>query len=131
MSNDPLILRPHHGMCLAYFVGHGYSDGFTAHMAATLASLTPDTPIRLTVNTDTVCTACPNNLGGVCEKPDRVAAYDRAVLDLCGLWDGQVLPFGDLTARVQENILSPGLRPSICGDCRWNGICSTQSSRWA
>ena len=27
-------LRPHHGMCLAYFKGEGYSGGFTAHMAA-------------------------------------------------------------------------------------------------
>lgn len=25
-------LRPHHGMCLAYFKGEGYSNGFTAHM---------------------------------------------------------------------------------------------------
>ena len=23
-------LRPHHGMCLAYFKGEGYSNGFTA-----------------------------------------------------------------------------------------------------
>lgn len=25
-------LRPHHGMCLAYFKGEGYSNGFTAHI---------------------------------------------------------------------------------------------------
>ena len=25
-------LRPHHGMCLAYFEGKGYSDGFTGNM---------------------------------------------------------------------------------------------------
>ena len=29
-------LRPHHGMCLAYFKGEGYSNGFTAHMAEML-----------------------------------------------------------------------------------------------
>ena len=29
-------LRPHHGMCLAYFKGEGYSGGFTAHMAEML-----------------------------------------------------------------------------------------------
>mgnify|MGYP007099751259 CR=1 FL=1 len=25
-------IRPHHGMCLAFFIGNGYSNGFTAHM---------------------------------------------------------------------------------------------------
>ena len=25
-------LRPHHGMCLAYFEGKGYSDDFTENM---------------------------------------------------------------------------------------------------
>ena len=29
-------LRPHHGMCLAYFKGEGYSNGFTAHMSEML-----------------------------------------------------------------------------------------------
>ena len=27
-----ICLRPHHGMCLAYFEGKGYSDGFTVNM---------------------------------------------------------------------------------------------------
>lgn len=31
-KEKPVALRPHHGMCLAYFVGKGYSDGFTIHM---------------------------------------------------------------------------------------------------
>ena len=30
IKNIPL--RPHHGMCLAYFKGEGYSNGFSAHM---------------------------------------------------------------------------------------------------
>ena len=25
-------IRPHHGMCLAFFIGNGYSNEFTAHM---------------------------------------------------------------------------------------------------
>ena len=29
---NSIPLRPHHGMCLAYFKGEGYSDGFSAHM---------------------------------------------------------------------------------------------------
>lgn len=117
-------------MCMAYFAGYGYSDGFTAHMGALLASLAPETTVRLTVDTDRVCSACPNNRNGVCEKPELVAAYDNAVLALCGLQAGETLPFGRFTELVQGRILTPGLRPSICGGCQWNDLCSNRKSRW-
>ena len=130
MSNELLPLRPHHGMCMAYFVGHGYSDAFSAHMAALLEDLTPETPIRLTTATDAICGPCPNNNEGLCNKPELVAAYDRSVLTLCGLGEGYILSFGCFTRLVQERILASGLRPAICGGCQWNDICSAQSSRW-
>ena len=131
MSSSPLPLRPHHGMCMAYFIGQGYSDGFTAHMAELLSGLGPDSPVRLTVGTDAVSGACPNNKGGTCDKPERVAGYDRAVLTACGLEEGTVLPFGQFTALVQARILGAGRRAQICGNCQWNGICESHASRWA
>lgn len=131
MSNEPLTLRPHHGMCLTYFTGHGYSGAFSAHMAATLAALTPERPVRLAAETDEICSACPNNEGGLCSRPERVAGYDRAVLELCGLAEGQVLPFGAFTGLVQEKILAAGLRPGICKGCQWNEVCASHASRWA
>jgi len=115
---------------MAFFVGHGYSDGFTAHMGALLASLTEDSPVRLVVETDAVCAACPNNIDGFCNKPELVAGYDRAVLELCALSEGSELPFGRFTALVEEKVLSPGRREAICGNCQWNEICASQSSRW-
>ena len=54
MSSKAVKLRAHHGMCLAYFVGEGYSQGFAAHMAQVLASLTPETPVQLAAETDAV-----------------------------------------------------------------------------
>ena len=117
-------------MCMAYFVGYGYSDGFSAHMAQLLEELTPDSPVRLTVGTDAVCGPCPNNGGGLCNKPELVAAYDRKVLKFCGLEEGDILPFGVFTSRVQENILAPGLRSGICGNCQWNDIFASHPSRW-
>ena len=131
MSSNPLPLRPHHGMCMAYFIGLGYSDAFSAHMAGLLEELTGDSPVCLTVGTDAVCGPCPNNGGGTCSKPELVAGYDRAVLERCGLREGQVLPFGRFTALVQERILAPGLRPGICGGCQWNEVCASHPSRWA
>lgn len=131
MSSERIILRAHHGMCLAYFIGEGYSGGFTAHMRRVLDTLGPDTPVRLIAAVDTVCAACPNNLDGVCENNASAAGYDRAVLERCGLAEGAELTFGTFAALVQERIIEPGLRREICGDCQWDGICSEQPSRWA
>ena len=116
---------------MAYFIGRGYSGGFAAHMARLLEELTPDSPVRLTVGTDAVCLPCPNNQGGLCSKPELVAAWDREVLGLCGLSEGDILAFGDFTRLVEDNILALGLRPGICGGCEWDSICSSQPSRWA
>ena len=130
MSSEPVKLRPHHGMCLAYFVGRGYSEDFSSHMGRFLAAATPDLLVRLTASTDAICAQCPNNLDGLGEKPEQVAGYDRAVLARCGLEEGAELPFGVFTALVQRRILAPGLRRDICGGCQWDGICSVQPSRW-
>ena len=115
---------------MAYFTGRGYSDDFTANMAWLLETLTPDSPVCLTVGADAVCGPCPNNRGGLCDKPELVAAWDREVLELCGLGEGCILKFGDFTRLVQDNILETELRPGICGGCQWNDLCSGQPSRW-
>ena len=62
-------LRPHHGMCLAYFKGEGYSNGFTAHMAEMLKIFLEGKKIRLHVDTDEICSACPNNRADIA-KPE-------------------------------------------------------------
>lgn len=132
MWDKPLPLRPHHGLCMAFFQGKGYSGGFVAALAARLEELEgSDRPIRLTVGTDVVCAACPHNRAGLCDAAEKVAAYDRAVLALCGLEDGTVCTFSEFTRLVQARILSPGLRCTICGDCQWDSLCSTVPSRWA
>ena len=130
MSNKAMKLRPHHGMCLAFFVGEGYSGGFSAHMAQVLASLTPEFAVQLSVSADTICSQCPNNLDGLCRTAEKAARYDQAVLTRCGLRAGRELPFSQFTALVQRRILDPGLRQSICGDCQWNSLCASQPSRW-
>ena len=43
---QPVLLRPHHGMCLAYFKGEGYSDGFSAHMKDVLDELQKGMNVR-------------------------------------------------------------------------------------
>ena len=128
---QPVLLRPHHGMCLAYFKGEGYSDGFSAHMKEVLDELQKGMDVQLYVGTDEICSACPNNQDGICEARDKVAEYDSAVLERCGLKAGQVLDFAAFTKTVQEKILATDKRREICGNCQWNSICEEQKSRWA
>ena len=121
--DKPVMLRPHHGMCLAYFKGYGYSDEFSAHMQKVHNYLKTDAIVHLTPDTDIICLKCPNNIDGTCEKPELVAHYDSEVLRRCGLSVGEELEFTEFFKLVQENILVPGLREEICGDCQWNEIC--------
>lgn len=123
-------LRPHHGMCLAYFKGMGYSDGFSVHMQEMLEIFQKGAKIRLHADTDEICSACPNNEKGCCSSFSLVEKYDIAVLDLCGLENGQIMDFDAFTSKVQKEILSSGKRIEICGKCQWNSICENQRSRW-
>lgn len=118
-------IRPHHGMCLAFFEGKGYSGGFTAHMAQVQARLLREDPeVRLCLETDEICSRCPNNERGRCSAAEKVERYDRSVLEQCGLTDGRRIRWSAFSRLVDERILSPGRRGAICGDCQWNRLCA-------
>ncbi|MCD8014410.1 MAG: DUF1284 domain-containing protein [Lachnospiraceae bacterium] len=171
VAGGSIPLRPHHGMCLAYFEGKGYSEGFTVHMQKMLALFLKEGEngkgprIRLVTHPDEICTACPNckqedylstridggafdlsidsgasdssiesggwaSHQGSCREEEKVRRFDRGVLELCGLKDGQEMEFGEFVSLVQERILSVGRRGEICGGCQWESICSARKSRW-
>lgn len=118
-------VRPHHGMCLAFFEGKGYSSGFTAHLAQVQAQLLREDPeVCLCLETDEICSCCPNNGGGVCSAAEKVDRYDRSVLERCGLTPGRQIRWSQFSALVEKHILSAGQREAVCGDCQWNGLCA-------
>ena len=123
-------LRPHHGMCLAYFEGKGYSDGFTGNMQHMLELLEKGADVEMAVFGDEICKACPNLKHGVCLSADLVEHYDRKVLEYCGLKERENLSFRDFVDNVQKNIIEAGKRVEICRCCQWNEICSRKESRW-
>ena len=116
-------LRAHHGMCLAFFVGKGYSNEFTKFMGEMKEKLQYNPGIRIIGQTDIICSACPHNRQGNCESSDKVAAYDKQVLMRCGLSEGEIMPYLDFEKKVYDNILIPNKREEICGDCCWNSLC--------
>lgn len=123
-------IRAHHGMCFAFFEGKGYSNEFVRHMGRMKELLGKNPLIRVVNYGDQVCSQCPNNHGGECDKPDQVAGYDNQVLALCGLTPGAVLTWTDFSDKVSRKILKARKRGGICGDCQWNDICSSQEAMW-
>ncbi len=116
-------IRAHHGMCLAFFEGKGYSDDFTRHMGSVKKELENNPVICLVDETDEICKCCPNNKNEVCESEDKVLSYDEAVLRLCGLKAGTWIEWSIFSTMVAEHIINTGKRVDICGDCDWNTIC--------
>lgn len=119
-------LRPHHALCLRFFIGEGYSEGFVRHMYEVKARLAPDTCVTLTDGCDIVCEACPHRIGNVCETAQKVAAIDRRVMDAAGLCFGDAVCFSELSARAGEKILCAGKLRAVCRGCQWLYICENQ-----
>lgn len=123
MKKQPYSIRPHHGLCLGFFRGMGYSGAFAENMAAVKAAMDENPLVCLVGGADDICAACPNNVSGRCESGEKPGRYDQEVLRRCGLSVGEVLPYQTLEERVRRDILVPGQREEICGDCQWSALC--------
>ncbi|MBE6876623.1 MAG: DUF1284 domain-containing protein [Ruminococcus sp.] len=124
-------LRPHHGLCIAFFEGKGYNPEFIRHMAEMISYLDCCNPeIRLVLHTDRICSACPHNRNSVCESAQKVLSYDRAVLSLCGLEENQVLLWKDFQSLVRLKILQQRSISAVCRDCQWLCICSGKQQKF-
>ena len=96
-------LRPHHGLCIRFFVEKGYSPEFTENMKKVIAELESGDPVlTLCTGADVICRACTNNICGTCRDGEKVAAFDNALMDLCGLEEGQEIRWSELTDRVRK-----------------------------
>ena len=117
-------LRPHHGLCIQFFEGKGYSPEFVQHMTNMISFLNTYNPIiTLTVGTDNICSHCPHNLANFCESEEKVRGFDMAVLQYCNLSDNSQLHWNTFQETVKALILHQGLLTNICGDCQWSEIC--------
>lgn len=123
MEKKVYRIRAHHGMCLAFFQGKGYSDAFTQSMASTKLALMQNPQVCVVDQLDDICTACPNQNHGVCTDQEKVDEFDRQVLQRCGLEAGTTMLYLQFQSLVYEKILIPGKREEICGNCQWNDLC--------
>ena len=114
-------IRAHHGMCLTFFQGKGYSGDFVENMGKMKTVLEENPEVCLMDSPDDICAACPNKITETCAE--KASRYDREVLRRCGLSAGDTLPYLDFSRNVMETILRPGHRREICGDCQWSSLC--------
>lgn len=121
-SQRALTLRPHHGLCLLNYRGHGYSDAFSVRMEETLRILREhsETLIEIAAGCDHLCAVCPHREGASCTsmRPDL---FDQNVLTATGFAAGQVLPWGELSA-VTDRLRREHLE-EMCPDCEWLDLC--------
>ncbi|MEG0961706.1 MAG: DUF1284 domain-containing protein [Lachnospiraceae bacterium] len=116
-------LRPHHGLCIQFFEGNGYSEEFVSHMKKVIAKLKHDPFICVTAQEDNICAHCPNMESNGCKTKEKVLRYDHKVLQLCQLSNGQKIQWNEFAARVKESIIEAGKIGEVCKDCGWSEIC--------
>ncbi len=130
---SPLIpLRPHHSLCIQFFIGEGYSPAFTEHLTQLIDRFRADNPlIILTEGCDIVCSRCPHNRNGICENDEKVADIDNRSIRAAGLFPGAVLRWSELQHTMYEAVIQSGKLPDICRSCSWQDIClSLPADQW-
>ncbi len=126
---DKVELRPHHLLCLRFFLGRGYDDVFSARMAVLQRELRehPERMVLLAEGGDGLCAVCPRRAGNACSSPKPIR-YDEAILRITDRRTGEAAPFAVWEKLIEERILKPGRLAEICADCEWWEICGPLSS---
>lgn len=124
---NTVLLRPHHGLCIRFFEGKGYSEEFIKHMTQIISRLEENTEICITTGCDSVCSMCPNYDGTRCDSEERVMAFDKRVMEFAKIFDKQRLTYKELQRKIEDGIFAPGRFEQVCGDCAWGEICHKNS----
>lgn len=125
MSNYKL--RPHHALCIQFFIGKGYNEKFNKNMYRVKNFLGTNPQIEITAGADMLCSCCPNLRANNCKSCETVDTYDNAVCRECGFSYGDIITANDFLNTALEKIIIPGKMSDICGDCQWAGLCSKLS----
>ena len=73
-----------------------------------------------------LCVACPEWIETGCSSP-KPSLYDGRVLEACGLREGEVISFLELSEAVKRHILTVGKLETVCAGCQWLPICTGQN----
>ena len=124
-------LRPHHINCIYFFVGLGYSREFVENMKNVIKQLKTDKNIRIqfTMETDDLCSHCPNRINNFCNTEEKVKQFDKQTIkyyniDMTKLYDYTFFE------NIYKNFNYKTLK-NICGSCEWykQGVCGKNNNK--
>lgn len=121
-------LRPHHSLCIQFFIGKGYIKKFVEEMIKTIQMLDTENPLlTLTDQCDIICRFCPNRNGKRCMDETKVSAIDQRCLDTCRLKTGDQIHWQQLKIIARQQVIVPHRIPYVCNNCCWRSICEHSS----
>ncbi|MGN0622606.1 MAG: DUF1284 domain-containing protein [Oscillospiraceae bacterium] len=116
-------IRPHHALCIQFFEGKGYSEEFTENMTRLIGELEKNALVEIVCGSDVLCKKCPHCKDNGCESGEKTERYDRAVMELCGFCEGEILSAGEFLKAAEEKIIFAGKLEQVCSECAWSYIC--------
>lgn len=125
-----LKLRPHHALCLCFFEGKGYSEGFTENTYRVIDRLKSNPHIEITFGCDVLCEKCSNLVEEKCSCHEKTDRYDSKTAQLCGFENGLTLTADEFFSTAMERIIASGRLRDVCGDCSWREICLEKSKAY-
>lgn len=118
------LIRPHHMLCLQFFEGKGYSDGFVENMLKIKKLLEKENPVvNIVEGADMICEECPHRRGNACKNEESVCGHDKRVYEQVIEKVGKQAHWSEITTAIYNNIIHAGIMKSTCGECRWSDIC--------
>ena len=123
LPQELIPLRPHHLVCLQYFIGKGYSARFTSKTTRVLTYLKQHPTlacIQIVQGADMLCQSCPN-LHTQCKTAQQ---HDQGYLQALHLTIRQQLSFQEAIERFQRYV-NDAVFHTICGSCLWYDLCSS------
>lgn len=122
--NKIFFLRPHHSLCIQFFVGKGYSEDFVKNMTNIIKLLQESDPeVTLQCSCDILCEKCPENISGICKNDCKVRDIDNRCLTEIGLSCGSKIRWSELKQLAYDKIIKCGKIEAVCYDCQWKEIC--------
>jgi len=119
---DPIWIRAHHLLCVQGFQGYGYSPDFEQHMGSvvTFLNLNPSFKLQIVARTDEICSHCPYEVDGLCEKDsysqDEIVKVDNLVIEKAVLDLKQVYTVENAIKLVNNNLNGDNVM-EICFKC--------------
>ena len=117
-----ILLRPHHLLCVKFYVGKGYSKEFCDNMASLIDRLNSGETVTLVKGKDDLCAHCPHCINSICATKEKSDAFDQRVLTGVSLAYGTVRDYSQLK-RLTDYMIATKVINGICKECNWLDLC--------